>query len=121
MPSLKTNRRELKRWKWSGLGGYGNGFVDFQRARLEQKIGGGDESASKKQAQGEGFVGVGDARPSGEPGWQKERQQGGKDRFGAVDQAGFGGGDMALPAVHDQITSQSADDDECGHECAGRR
>ena len=67
---------------------------------MENEVGGDDEEAAEEELGGDEFVGVVDLREAGDPGGEEEREEAREDRFGAVDDGGFGGGDIRLPFVH---------------------
>ena len=88
---------------------------------IEEDVGQRDEAAAKDQGVGEGFVAVIDQRPGRKPAGHEQRVEACEDRFQTIDESGVGGGDVALPVVHEHVGAKRAGEYQDGEKAQGRR
>lgn len=79
---------------------------------MEEEVGGDDEEAAEEELGGEGFIGVMNCGEAGDPGGEEEGEEAREDGFGAVDDGGFGGGNVGLPFVHLDEGNDGAEENE---------
>src|SRR5687768_18091440 len=116
--AIRVEQSAATRWNFMGevnhelthlLSIVRNGCGFGRRFELEKNVGEDDDCAADEEVECEAFIWVIDCGEAGDISRQEESEEAGEDGFDSVEEAGFGGGDVRLPAVHHHVSGHRAE------------